>query len=152
MIYTALACGFVVSGLIVVLMMPQLIRFLHKIDYNQSVSEYSLEEFKQKAKTPTMGGTLFVLVPILVCLLIFPQAISDLPTLIVMMAYFGYALIGFIDDFIIVVQHDNRGLPAWIKFAMQLILAVLFYFLYRSHASLSVTIPFLGNEIELGSL
>lgn len=152
MYYTALACGFVVSGIIVVLLMPQLIRFLHKLNYNQSVSEYSLEEFKSKAKTPTMGGTLFVIVPVVVTLCIFPQAMQDLPTMIVMMAFVGYGLIGFIDDFIIVVQRDNRGLPAWIKFALQLLLAVFFYFIYRGSASLDVTLPFFNAVIPLGSL
>lgn len=152
MYYTALACGFVVSGIIVVLLMPQLIRFLHKLNYNQSVSEYSLEEFKSKAKTPTMGGTLFVIVPVVVTLCIFPQSMQDLPTIIVMMAFVGYGLIGFIDDFIIVVQRDNRGLPAWIKFSFQLLLAIFFYFIYRDSASLDVTIPFFNAVIPLGSL
>lgn len=152
MIITALVCGFAASGLLTVLLMPQLIRFLHKVNYNQSVSEYSLEEFKSKAKTPTMGGTLFVIIPIVVTLCVFPDSMKDLPTMIVMMAYFGYGLIGFIDDFIIVIQQDNRGLPAWMKFALQLLLAILFYFLYRGNASLDVTIPFVQISLPLGRM
>lgn len=152
MLVLTLLGGFVLSGLLVALLMPQLIRFLHKLDYNQSVSEYSLEEFKSKAKTPTMGGILFVLVPVVVCLLMNPKAIFDLPTVIVMLAYVGYGLIGFIDDFIIVVQRDNRGLPAKIKFAFQLILAIVFYFIYQGNASLDVMIPFVNVVIPLGSL
>lgn len=152
MYYTTLVSGFVVSAMIVVLLMPQLIRFLHKINYNQAVSEYSLEEFKNKAKTPTMGGTLFVLVPVVVTLCLFPQSLQDLPTMIVIMAFVGYGLIGFIDDFIIVVKHDNRGLSAMWKLILQLALAVLFYFLYRGSASLSVTIPFFNVILPLGNL
>lgn len=152
MIYTALVCGFVASGVVTAVLMPVLIRFLHKINYNQTVSEYSLEEFKQKAKTPTMGGILFVLVPCIITLLIYPKALFDLPTMIVMLAYVGYGLIGFIDDFIIVIKRDNEGLSPKLKFAMQLILAIIFYFLYQESASLSVSIPFTSIVIELGVL
>ncbi len=150
MFYMTLLSGFVISALFVLLLMPKVIRFLHKINYKQQVSEYSLQEFKEKAKTPTMGGVLFVLIPVIVSLCLYPQAITDLKTMIVIVAYLGYALIGFIDDYIIVIQKDNRGLPAKYKFLLQLMLAIIFYFVYREHASLDVVIPFINISVELG--
>ncbi len=150
MFYATLAGGFFVSTIFMVLLMPSFIRFLHKINYRQQVSEYSLQEFKDKAKTPTMGGILFVIIPVVVLLVIYPEALNDLRTVIVIMAYFGYGLIGFIDDYIIVIQKNNRGLPAKYKFALQLLLAILFYFIYRGQASLAVTIPFINVSVDLG--
>ncbi len=147
-----LICGFIGSGLAVVVLMPFYIRFLHRINYNQAVSEYALDEFKNKAKTPTMGGVLFVVVPLVMMVIMYPESIQDPLARIVMMAYLGYGLIGFIDDFIIVVQKNNAGLPASVKFLMQFLLAVLFFFLYKENADLSVTIPFFKNTIYLGTL
>ena len=54
---------------------------------------------------------------------------------IILLAYVGYGLIGFIDDYIIVVKKDNEGLKPAVKFAMQSVLAVVFFLLYRSTAS-----------------
>lgn len=141
-----------ISFIIVSAMMPVLISFLHKINYNQTVSEYSLEEYKQKQKTPTMGGILFVLTPLFVTLFIYPSAIHDLQAMIVMLAYVGYGLIGFLDDYIIVIRQNNEGLKPKVKFLLQLILAVLFFFMYRQNASTDVIIPFIHAVIPLGSL
>ncbi len=149
--YEIMIGGFLVSCIFVVLLMPQLIKFLHKLNQHQVASEYSLQEFKEKAKTPTMGGIMFVLIPIVVSFLFFPQALNDLSSLTVVLAYLGYALIGFIDDYIIVVQKNNKGLPASVKFLMQLALAVAFYMMYQSNASLEVAIPFTQMTIHLGN-
>ena len=59
--FLTLVGAFGISLIVVLATMPLLISYLHKINYNQTVSEYSLEEYKQKQKTPTMGGIVFVL-------------------------------------------------------------------------------------------
>ena len=46
----------------VVAIMPLWIRFLKTKGANQQVSEYALAQFQQKAKTPTFGGFIFVVV------------------------------------------------------------------------------------------
>ena len=114
--------AFGISLAIVLITMPLLIRFLHKINYNQAVSEYSLQQYKEKQKTPTMGGILFVLTPVAVTLLMYPGTLGDLQVMIVMLAYVGYGLIGFLDDYIIVIRQDNEGLRPRTKFLLQLLL------------------------------
>ena len=57
-----------VSGLSFVLSLilyPLFIKFLNKKQHQQIVSEFSLDSFKAKAKTPSLGGVLFVLIPVL---------------------------------------------------------------------------------------
>ena len=77
--FPVLVIDFALSLALVLILMPKLIAFLHKISYNQEVSEYSLEQYKAKAKTPTMGGTLFVVVPVVVTLILFPSIFPPAP-------------------------------------------------------------------------
>ena len=97
-----------------------------------------------------MGGIVFVIVPLFVMAILDHQAFFSLDVLIVMLAYLGYALIGFIDDYLIVVQKKNDGLKPAVKFAMQSVLAVLFYFIYQGMASTSIDLQFIKEPLELG--
>lgn len=140
------------SLIITLLVMPKLIPFLHKIKFGQVEREEGLASHKAKGGTPTMGGMVFVLVPILVMLIIRPAAFTSPSMLIVIFAYLGYALIGFIDDFLIVVKKNNDGLKPSMKFLMQSILAVIFYFVYQAIADTTIQIPVLHLSLELGIL
>lgn len=144
----AFGCSLIVT----LLVMPKLIPFLHKIKFGQVEREEGLASHKAKGGTPTMGGMVFVLVPILIMLILNPKAFTSMEMLIVILAYLGYAVIGFIDDFLIVVKKNNDGLKPSMKFLMQSVLAVVFYFIYQSIAETSVNIPVLHMSIELGFL
>ena len=50
--------------------MPVLIPFLHKIKFGQSIRKEGPKSHMAKTGTPTMGGIVFVLVPILVMLIL----------------------------------------------------------------------------------
>ena len=140
------------SLIITLLVMPKLIPFLHKIKFGQVEREEGLASHKAKGGTPTMGGMVFVLVPILVMLVLNPKAFTSMNMLIVIFAYLGYALIGFVDDFLIVVKKNNDGLKPSMKFLMQSILAVIFYFLYCQVAETTIQLPVVHLEVQLGFL
>ncbi|MDD3924483.1 MAG: phospho-N-acetylmuramoyl-pentapeptide-transferase, partial [Erysipelotrichaceae bacterium] len=89
---------------------PKLIPFLKRIKYGQTISQYSLDDYKQKEGTPTMGGVAFVIIPVIFIVIIYPELFFDIKILLVIMAYVGYGLIGFVDDYIIVIKRDNAGL------------------------------------------
>lgn len=144
--------SFAASLLVTLIAMPLLIPFLHKIKFGQVEREEGLASHKAKGGTPTMGGIVFVLVPIIVALILRPQAFLRTEMLIVVLAYLGYGLIGFIDDFIIVVRKNNEGLKPAYKFALQSILAILFYCLYQSVAQTTLYIPILHITWEMGLL
>ena len=145
-----LVIGFCVSLTIVMLVMPRFIEYLKKLSFKQSVSEYALEDDKKKAGTPIMGGILFIIVPVVVTLIAFPQSISDINIWIIILAFVGYGLIGFIDDYLIAVKKNNNGLSPLQKFTMQVILAVVFFFIYRIHGDLMITLPFSKTTVTLG--
>lgn len=135
----------------VFLTMPPFIEYLKKLSLRQTVSEYSLEDDKKKAGTPIMGGILFILFPIIVTMIVCFRETQNLETIVVMLAFAGYGLIGFIDDWLIAVRKNNEGLTPAKKFLLQLILAVAFFLIYRTHARLEVDLP-LGGYIYLGHL
>ncbi len=145
-----LVIGFCVSLTIVMLVMPSFIEYLKKLSFKQSVSEYALEDDKKKAGTPIMGGILFIIVPVIVTLIAFPQSITDINIWIIILAFVGYGLIGFIDDYLIAVKKNNNGLSPLQKFTMQVILAAVFFFIYRIHGDLMITLPFSKTTVTLG--
>lgn len=145
-------CAFGFSLLVTLLVMPILIPFLHKIKFGQVEREEGLASHKAKGGTPTMGGIVFVIVPVVVALCLNAKAFMTTEMLIIVFAYLGYALIGFIDDFIIVVRKNNEGLKPAYKFALQSVLAVVFYFIYQGIASTTLQIPLLHITWEMGIL
>lgn len=144
--------AFVIALAITLLVMPSVIRYLHKIKFGQTEREEGLASHKVKNGTPTMGGIVFILVPVLVFSIMRFDALRQSNIQIVILAYLGYGLIGFIDDYLIVVKKNNEGLKPWIKFAMQSILAIVFFILYRTTASTEIIIPVLNYRFDLGWL
>lgn len=147
-----LILSFGISLAITLVIMPVFIPYLHKIKFSQIEREEGLASHQKKTGTPTMGGIVFVLIPILLCCSMRPKILTDMKMVIVLMAYVGYALIGFIDDCIIVVKKNNHGLPAKVKFLMQSFLAILFFFMYKSVGDTTLWIPIIDEYIELGPL
>ena len=73
----------------------------------------------------------------------------DMNTMIILLAFVGYGVVGFIDDYIIVVQKNNEGLKPAHKFLLQSILAVVFFFLYRTSSTTDIWIPIFNVTIDL---
>lgn len=142
----------VISLVITLIAMPMLIPFLHKIKFGQEIRKDGPKSHLIKGGTPTMGGVVFIIVPLLVLLVLDHKAFASKEMLLVAMAYVGYGLIGFLDDYIIVVKKDNVGLRPGMKFLLQSILAVAFYLFYRNIASSTVYIPLLDQTLDLGWL
>lgn len=138
-------------GLVLVLM-SKFIRLLKSKDLFQEVSEYAIEEYKNKAKTPAMGGVLFVVVPIIVLLVVCPNILSDHKSLMILLSYFLFALIGFLDDFLIIYYKNNNGLSPKLKLLMQLLFAIVIYFLFKDVIDGTVSIPYTDIEVSFGIL
>lgn len=140
-----------VTLVIMLLIMPGLIDYLHKIKFGQTEREEGLASHKKKNGTPTMGGLAFIIVPTLVYIIssFFTPFKLDMNTMIILLAFVGYGVVGFIDDYIIVVQKNNEGLKPAHKFLFQSILAVVFFFLYRTNSTTDIWIPILNVTIDL---
>ena len=115
----------VITGIIIIPILKQL-----KI--KQSLSEYLRDEHKRKQGTPTMGGLIFILptLIVMVTMFILKKININMTILIVILTFILYSIIGFIDDFIIVIKHKNDGLSESSKFILQLLVAIIFFYLF----------------------
>lgn len=119
---------------------PIIIPLLHRMKFGQVEREEGPQSHKQKQGTPTMGG-LMILLGLLVGTLVFGLSGVEflLPTLLTVL---GFALVGFLDDFIKVKLHRNLGLRAYQKIIAQFAIAFMIaYWAYKS--------PFIGSTLYL---
>ena len=141
--------GFLASVIIIVLVMPNYIKKLKSFNITQVTSEYALEDFKAKEKTPIMGGLLFIVVPVLVFAVINFKGLSDKKLLFVLLSYVLYCTVGFLDDYTIVVKHNNEGLSEKTRLLMELVYAVVLFFVFRDVIPSQVSIPFTSISVHL---
>jgi phospho-N-acetylmuramoyl-pentapeptide-transferase len=115
------------AGLLVALMAGWiLIPVLRKLKVRQFISTDAPKVHETKAGTPTMGG-IIILAGALGTTLLYPRLPGDARVLAaVVLCTLGFALIGFLDDFLIIKRGKNLGLRAREKLAGQFVVAVLF--------------------------
>lgn len=143
--------GSLIGAFVIVLAaMPSFIRYLKKKSVNQSVSEYSLEEYKKKDTTPVMGGVLFIASTIVVTLIACARHLANPEIWLLIIAFAGYGAIGFRDDYLIVIRHNNDGLTPRQKMGLQVLLAVGYFILFAHFEELSLHIPFTDKVWHLG--
>ncbi|MBQ1878651.1 MAG: phospho-N-acetylmuramoyl-pentapeptide-transferase, partial [Erysipelotrichaceae bacterium] len=129
---------------------PYTIKFLRRLKFGQEIREDGPQSHLAKSGTPTMGGIVFILTSLASIFIVGHEAFENTSFLIVVLAFVGYGIIGFIDDFLIVVKKNNDGLKPIYKFLLQSILAIVFYLLYRNVTNSLVIVPFIHTYIDLG--
>ncbi len=139
--------GFLASIAAVLVLMPHFISYLKRKNINQVTSEYALDEFKNKEKTPIMGGLLFVVLPILVFIILNPSGLLDMRALFVLLSYVLYCSVGFIDDSLVIRSHSNEGLSPRTRLIMEFFYTAFLFYAFRSIIPMQVTIPFLNIGI-----
>ena len=131
---------------------PIAIPLLHKLKFGQSIREEGPKSHMVKSGTPTMGGAVFIVAALLITIVVNFRALGNINFNVVALAFLGYGIIGFIDDFLIVVKKNNKGLLPKYKFRMQSVLAIVFYLFYKDVNDSTIIIPFIGKSIDLGWL
>ena len=109
-----------------------LVPFLHNRKYNQRLSIYLEEKHKNKKNVPTMGGLIFIIptISIYLLLLLFHKIDFHMNTFIVIFTFLSFGLIGFIDDYLIIIRNNNNGLKEGTKFFLQIISSIIFFYLF----------------------
>ena len=119
---------------------------LRKLKAGQEIRKDGPTWHAGKAGTPTMGGIMFILgAGIVVFLLGWGQMLQgEFTHLYVYLFALCFGLIGFVDDYRKVRQHQNEGLTAKQKFLLQLLAAVVFLCLMRYEGLLTndLYVPF----------
>lgn len=145
----ALMIGFIISIIVGVVIVP----ILRKIKVKQTLSTYLFKKHKEKEGTPTMGGLIFIIPTIvsIIILLLLNKIEFSSNLFIVMFVFLSYALLGFIDDYLIIKRKNNEGLTEFQKLAGQILIALIFFFIYmKSGAEPILEVYTLGIEINLG--
>lgn len=130
-----------------------LIPLLKKLHVGQSVSHLINARHLKKDGTPTIGGLIFIIPTVLIMILLYlRKSVEFTPNLIILIFVFlSYGLLGFIDDFLKVRYHNNKGLPTLVKLALQTIIAIVFYIIFKNNGGEStLVITSLGLDINLG--
>ena len=122
--------SFIINLILMLILMPLYIKYLKKLNYNQIVSDYSLDEYKEKEKTPIMGGILFIILPIIISIILIKDFYLDINLLICISAYLLYGIIGFTDDYTVITKGKNEGLKAKTRLILQFILALIFVYVF----------------------
>lgn len=147
------ALALMVSFIISVIFGFVLIPFLKKINAKQKVSIFLQNKHKKKDGTPTMGGLIFIIPTILsTIILVFMNKIEWTDNLfIIMFVFLAYALLGFIDDYLIIKRHNNDGLTEIQKLIGQTLIAVIFFIIFmKSGRNPVLDIHTLGITIDMG--
>lgn len=143
-----IAVAFSISVLLGYLIIP----LLRRMKFGQSIREEGPQAHQKKAGTPTMGGLIFlgsIIISTLVLSYIYEGPTTQ--TIVLLLVLVGFGIIGFIDDYIIVVLKRNLGLTSLQKLVGQIIVAIASFFLLKlGPFDTTVHFPFTDISIDLG--
>jgi phospho-N-acetylmuramoyl-pentapeptide-transferase len=111
----------VTALLIAFLFGPRIIEALRRLKFGQSVRTDGPKTHLAKSGTPTMGGILIILA-VIVGVLLWAD-LSNSYVWISLLSLLGFAAIGFVDDWLKIKKRNSDGIPAWVKFGAQVIVA-----------------------------
>lgn len=140
--------------LIAAVLGPVFIPFLKRLKFGQSIREDGPQSHLKKSGTPTMGGIIFLLSALIstaIGIFFWDDFYLDSTLLMLLVALFGCSLIGFIDDFIIVVKKNNKGLKPKHKMVGLFLVGATFFFLFMiAGYSTVVNLGFISFDLFWG--
>jgi len=129
-----------------------LIPLLRKFKISQNVSATIGERHQAKNGTPTMGGLIFIIPTLLTLILLKLKGSIDFSSnlIIITIVFVSYALLGLADDLVKIKHHNNKGLTILFKLLIQVIIALVFFYIYVTHGgAMTVVVSSLGIYVDL---
>ena len=145
----AILLGFIlaiVTGLV-------LIPIFRKFHIGQYVSHYIGERHLKKEGTPTMGGLIFIIPTLIALFLLYINGSIEITHSLIFLifVFVSYAILGFVDDYLKIKFHNNKGLTIVSKLLVQMLIALIFFYIFMSNGGKSdLVITSLGINIPLG--
>lgn len=129
------------------------VKWLKKEKLGQNVSKTLGKRHEQKQGTPTMGGIMFIIPTLVIMFVMFLTDKIDMTAnlFVVLFVFCAYAVLGYIDDYLIVKKHNNKGFPIIVKLFAQLVISLVFFYIFLSSGNEPV-VSALGIEVNLGWL
>ena len=145
----AVMVGFLLSACLGLVLIP----LLKRLKVGQRISAFVGESHRKKEGTPTMGGLIFIIPTVLITLGLWITGkipYSD-NLAIVLIVFCGFAIIGFLDDFLSIRRHNNEGLTTYQKLIGQIIISTIFFYIYmRNGGQTSWVVGTLHIDLEMG--
>lgn len=129
------------------------IPWLRKQKAGQEIKEIGPSWHMNKTGTPTMGGVMFILAELFVCLTVGYESMVNghFVHLFVFIFAAVFGAIGFLDDWEKLKKKQNLGLTAKMKFLLQLAAALVFVLLMREmgYVRPNLYIPFFNKTVAM---
>ena len=129
-------------------LMPKFIRWAQRTSSVQPINEWAPERHKEKAKTPTMGGIVFIGATILASILTIK--FSNVFAMGAVLTLLLFSLIGFQDDYAKIKKNENlAGLKARTKLILQFLSALIIscFICYFAEFNTELYVPFLKTPL-----
>ncbi|SFV59321.1 Phospho-N-acetylmuramoyl-pentapeptide-transferase [hydrothermal vent metagenome] len=140
--------SFFIALFLTLFLMPRFIKWARKSASTQPINEWAPQRHQEKAKTPTMGGVVFVGSAVIASLLTI--RFSNLFAWGAILTLLLFMFIGFWDDYAKVTKKENlAGLKARTKMALQLIFAgvIACYLCLLGGFNTELYVPFVKNPL-----
>ncbi len=148
----AIMLGFILAVITGFIIIP----ILKKINFNQKINILINKRHLEKKGTPTIGGLIFI-IPVIVALIMLYIKGSITIThnlVIVLFVFIAYGFVGFLDDYLKIKRKTisgNEGLKSWQKLVLQVFIAIVFFFIYRSYGGTGdLTLSLFGWNLPMG--
>ncbi len=143
-----LMLGFFISVVFGLFIIP----ILKKFNLKQTISSFTAFRHSAKNGTPTLGGLIFIIPSLIVLLVLYIRGSLEITHnfLILIFVFISYALLGFLDDALKIRNKDNDGLTITQKLFIQVLIALVFFYIYMSGGGdTHLIITSLGIDIDL---
>ncbi len=138
--------GAIASMLICLFLSPRFITFLRGREFGQHIREEGPAGHQTKAGTPTMGGLIIFTAIIVPFLVLSDHSVAAMTVFFVAL---GCAGLGFADDFIKIVKRRSLGLSARYKLLVQVLLALILWWVARHEVGLEPVLLFRAFDFSL---
>lgn len=149
----AIMLGFVLALITSMILIP----ILKKTHVNQKINILINERHLKKEGTPTLGGLIFIIPTIVALIMLYIKGSITIShnLVILIFVFLSYGALGFLDDYTKIRRKHticgNEGLKTWQKFVLQVLIAVIFFFIYRAYGGTGdLTFSFFGWNLSMG--
>ena len=136
--FYAILASFGASFVLLLIILP----LLRRLKAGQYILGY-VKEHKSKGGTPTMGGLAFIAAIIIVGLCFF--GIGDGKVNLTLAVTGGFAIVGFLDDFLKIYRKENEGLKPYQKILFQFAIALIAAVYCYLNDCFYLNVPFAGG-------
>lgn len=144
------AIYFLLSFILTAILGKILLPILRKMKIGQNERLDGPRSHLRKQGTPTMGGIMIILSMVIVgmCFCFMNKSYEILP---VLLASFGFGLVGFVDDFKKLVLKNTEGLNPKLKMFGLLIISTIYvlYLVNYKNIGTEILVPFIDLEITM---